>query len=173
MYIYIYRCVYISLSLYIYIYRCVCIYIYIYIYTCIIHTYKCAHVATNTIHVAMIFLPFNVDMQSHGAVSLQHRDTKPQSWSACEVTPPSRIPLVRAFASTLTYRAVAQFRFHCHGTLARLPPFSNPPLRRSARRHQPCHFRKRATSVPAEGPSYGLDFARHCEFSLRALQAQK
>ena len=29
-----------------------------------------------------------------------------------------------------------------------------------ARRHQTCHFRKRATSVPAEGPAYGLDFAR-------------
>ena len=31
-----------------------------------------------------------------------------------------------------------------------------------ARRHQTCHFRKRATSTPAEGPTYGLDFARHC-----------
>ena len=41
------------------------------------------------------------------------------------------------------------------------------------RRHQTCHFRKRATSAPAEGPAYGLDFARHCEFPLRALQAQK
>ena len=30
-----------------------------------------------------------------------------------------------------------------------------------------------ATSVPAEGPAYGLDFAWHSEFSLRALQAQK
>ena len=30
------------------------------------------------------------------------------------------------------------------------------------RRHQTCHFRKRATSAPAEGPAYGLDFARHC-----------
>ena len=30
--------------------------------------------------------------------------------------------------------------------------------------HQACHFRKRATSAPAEGPTYGLDFARHCEF---------
>ena len=27
-----------------------------------------------------------------------------------------------------------------------------------------CHFRTRATSVPAEGPANGLDFARHCEF---------
>ena len=27
-----------------------------------------------------------------------------------------------------------------------------------------CHFRKRASSVPAEGPAYGLDFARPCEF---------
>ena len=43
----------------------------------------------------------------------------------------------------------------------------------SPRRHQTCHFRQRATSVPAEGPAYGLDFARHCEFPLRALQAQK
>ena len=43
----------------------------------------------------------------------------------------------------------------------------------ASRRHQTCHFRKRATSVPAEGPAYGLDFARHCGFSLRALQAQK
>ena len=42
-----------------------------------------------------------------------------------------------------------------------------------SRRHQPCHFRIRATSVPAEGPAYGLDFARRCEFSLRALHAQK
>ena len=32
---------------------------------------------------------------------------------------------------------------------------------------------KRATSSPAEGPAYGLDFARYCEFSLRTLQAQK
>ena len=32
---------------------------------------------------------------------------------------------------------------------------------------------KRATSVPAEGPAHGLDFERHCEFPLRALQAQK
>ena len=30
------------------------------------------------------------------------------------------------------------------------------------RRHQTCHFRKRATSLPAEGPAYRLDFARHC-----------
>ena len=29
------------------------------------------------------------------------------------------------------------------------------------------------TSVPAEGPAYGLGFARHCEFHLRTLQAQK
>ena len=42
-----------------------------------------------------------------------------------------------------------------------------------ARMHQMCHFRKRATSVPAEGPAYGLDFARRCEFPLRALQAQR
>ena len=41
------------------------------------------------------------------------------------------------------------------------------------RRHQTCHFRKRATSAPAEGPAYGFDFARHGEFPLRALQAQK
>ena len=41
------------------------------------------------------------------------------------------------------------------------------------RRHQTCHFRKLATSAPAEGPAYGLDFARCCEFSLRTLQAQK
>ena len=27
---------------------------------------------------------------------------------------------------------------------------------------------KRATSVPAEGPAYGLDLARHCELPLRA-----
>ena len=31
----------------------------------------------------------------------------------------------------------------------------------TSRRHQTCHFRKRATSAPAEGPSYRLDFARH------------
>ena len=31
----------------------------------------------------------------------------------------------------------------------------------------------RATSVPAEGPANRLDFERHCEFPLRALQAQK
>ena len=36
-----------------------------------------------------------------------------------------------------------------------------------------CNFRKCATSVPAEGPAFGLDFARHGEFILRALQAQK
>ena len=29
------------------------------------------------------------------------------------------------------------------------------------RRHQTCHFHKRATSVPAKGPSYWLYFARH------------
>ena len=40
------------------------------------------------------------------------------------------------------------------------------------RRHRTRHFRKRATSVPAEGPAYGLDFARHCESPLPALQAQ-
>ena len=38
-----------------------------------------------------------------------------------------------------------------------------------SRRHQKCHFRKRATSAPAEGPAYGLDFTR----PLRTLQAQK
>ena len=27
--------------------------------------------------------------------------------------------------------------------------------------------------VPAEGPAHGLDFARHCEVTHRALQAQK
>ena len=42
-----------------------------------------------------------------------------------------------------------------------------------ARRYQTCHFRKRATSVPAEGPAHMLDFARSYEFSLPALQAQK
>ena len=45
--------------------------------------------------------------------------------------------------------------------------------RASTRRHQTCHFHKRATSAPAEGPAYGLDFARYCEFPLRAPQAQK
>ena len=40
-------------------------------------------------------------------------------------------------------------------------------------RHQTCHFRKRATSAPAEGPANGLDFARNCESPLRALRAQK
>ena len=38
-----------------------------------------------------------------------------------------------------------------------------------ARRHQTRHFRKRATSAPAEGPAYGLHFARRCEFLLRAF----
>ena len=33
------------------------------------------------------------------------------------------------------------------------------------RRHHTCHFRKHATSAPAEGPAYGLDFERHCELS--------
>ena len=42
-----------------------------------------------------------------------------------------------------------------------------------SRSHQTCHFRKRATSAPAEGRVRGLDFARRCEFPLRALQAQK
>ena len=32
---------------------------------------------------------------------------------------------------------------------------------------------KRATSAPAEGPAYGLDFARRCEFTLRALRPRK
>ena len=31
---------------------------------------------------------------------------------------------------------------------------------------QTCHFRKRATSVPAEGPAHGLDFARHCAIDV-------
>ena len=43
----------------------------------------------------------------------------------------------------------------------------------SASRHQICPFRNRATSAPAEGPACVLHFARHCEFPLRALQAQK
>ena len=30
-----------------------------------------------------------------------------------------------------------------------------------SRRHQTCHFRKSATSAPAEEPAYGLYFARH------------
>ena len=38
---------------------------------------------------------------------------------------------------------------------------------------QTCHFRKRETSMPAEGPAYRLGFARNCELPLRALQAQK
>ena len=38
---------------------------------------------------------------------------------------------------------------------------------------QTCHFRKRATSVPAEGPAYGLDFARHCEFPLRKVACSR
>ena len=42
-----------------------------------------------------------------------------------------------------------------------------------SRRHQTCHFQKRAPSVPAEGPAKELDLARHCELPLRALQAQK
>ena len=33
------------------------------------------------------------------------------------------------------------------------------------RRHQTCHFCKRATSVPAAGPAHGLDVARRCEFT--------
>ena len=32
--------------------------------------------------------------------------------------------------------------------------------------HQPCHFRKRATSAPAEGLAYGLDFARVISLEL-------
>ena len=51
----------------------------------------------------------------------------------------------------------------------RRPPAA-PPL---SRRHQTCHFLKIETSVPAEGPAQGLDFARRCESPLRALQAQK
>ena len=31
-------------------------------------------------------------------------------------------------------------------------------------RRQTCHFRKRATSVPAEGPAYRLDFAKLFDF---------
>ena len=45
--------------------------------------------------------------------------------------------------------------------------------RGAARMHQTRHFRKRATSAAAEGPAYGLDFARRWQFPLRALQAQK
>ena len=50
---------------------------------------------------------------------------------------------------------------------------SRPKLGKSQAGHGPegtktCHFCKRATSVPLEGPAYGLDFARHCEFPLRA-----
>ena len=43
---------------------------------------------------------------------------------------------------------------------------------KSPRRHQTCCFRKHATSVPAEGPAYGLEVARR-EFPLQALQAPK
>ena len=43
-----------------------------------------------------------------------------------------------------------------------------------ARRRQTCHFRKRATSAPAEGPAYRLDVARRRgEFPLGALRARK
>ena len=41
------------------------------------------------------------------------------------------------------------------------------------RRHQTCHFRKRTTSVPAEGPAYGLDFARHREYPLRDVHRSR
>ena len=41
------------------------------------------------------------------------------------------------------------------------------------RRHQTCHFRKRATSAPAEGPACRLGFAGRCEFPLRTPQAHK
>ena len=70
-----------------------------------------------------------------------------------------------------------QLRVVCVSLAQRMPRFASrfaappsaPPVSLS-RRHQTCHFRKRATSVPAEGPAYGLDFGRHCEFPLRDLQ---
>ena len=40
------------------------------------------------------------------------------------------------------------------------------------RRHRTSHFRKRATSAPAEGPAHGLDFARHTVNFLRILGAE-
>ena len=46
------------------------------------------------------------------------------------------------------------------------------PHRRWPEGTKTCHFRKRATSAPAEGAAYGLDFARLCESPLRALQVQ-
>ena len=52
-------------------------------------------------------------------------------------------------------------------------PYEFPILLAVSRRPQTCQLRQRATSAPAEGPAYGLEFVRHCEFSLRALQAQK
>ena len=58
----------------------------------------------------------------------------------------------------------------CLGIIFETCRVQNPNL--PSRRHQTCHFRKRATSAPAEGPSYGLDFARHCEFPLRALSTE-
>ena len=66
-------------------------------------------------------------------------------------------------------------RGSCRSTALRAARRTEPPahLCPQSRRHQTCHFRKRATSAPAEGPAYGLDFARHCRFSIRALQAQK
>ena len=69
-------------------------------------------------------------------------------------------------------------RVHARGRAARprsLPGVGLESARgeTSPRRHQTFHFRKRATSAPAEGPAYGLDFARHGEFPLRALQAQR
>ena len=40
----------------------------------------------------------------------------------------------------------------------------------SPRRYQTRHFRKRATSVPAEGPPKRLDLARRCEFPFVHLR---
>ena len=42
------------------------------------------------------------------------------------------------------------YYYYCYYTLL-------VPLRTYTRRYQTCHFRKHATSVPAEGPAYGLD----------------
>ena len=56
--------------------------------------------------------------------------------------------------------ALAHARAHCLPRCGSIGGCSSvdklSPWLASPRRHQPCHFRKRATSVPAEGHVYGV-----------------
>ena len=68
--------------------------------------------------------------------------------------------MIRCFCSGDVARVPRIQRVHSLPLLKGIAPF--PPSQGtspliSSRRHRTCHFRKRATSAPAEGPAYGLD----------------